>query len=225
MSEVAAQTPAAVLVSGGIDSAVLVADMCGQRRLVFPVFVRGGLAWEPAELVHLRTFLQAIARPILQPLVLLDQPDGDVYGEHWSITGRDVPHAATPDNAVFLPGRNLFLISKTAVWCALNGVHVLALGSLGSNPFSDSTPEFDCELARLVERAMGEPFEIIRPLASLTKPDVIRRGAALPLELTFSCIQPVAGVHCGRCNKCEERRRGFREAGVVDRTTYAQPPE
>jgi 7-cyano-7-deazaguanine synthase len=46
-------------------------------------------------------------------------------------------------------------------------------------------------------------------------------GDGLPLELTFSCLRPVGGLHCGRCNKCAERRRGFAEAGLPDPTQYA----
>jgi 7-cyano-7-deazaguanine synthase len=46
------------------------------------------------------------------------------------------------------------------------------------------------------------------------------RGKELPLHLTFSCINPTQGVHCGTCNKCAERRKGFRDAGLADDTAY-----
>jgi 7-cyano-7-deazaguanine synthase len=46
-------------------------------------------------------------------------------------------------------------------------------------------------------------------------------GRDLPLELTFSCIAPAGELHCGRCNKCAERRAAFREADREDRTSYA----
>jgi 7-cyano-7-deazaguanine synthase len=47
-------------------------------------------------------------------------------------------------------------------------------------------------------------------------------GRDMPLELTFSCLAPVAGLHCGRCNKCAERQAAFRDAGIDDRTEYAE---
>jgi 7-cyano-7-deazaguanine synthase len=50
---------------------------------------------------------------------------------------------------------------------------------------------------------------------------VIRRARELPLEHTFSCIAPIEGRHCGRCNKCAERRRAFAAAGVDDPTEYS----
>ena len=216
--------PTAVLVSGGIDSAVLVAELCEQGSQVFPLFVRGGLIWEEAELGHLRDFLQAIARPELQPLRVLELPVRDVYADHWCTTGRGVPDDESADDAVFLPGRNLFLISKAAIWCEFNGISTLALGSLAANPFADSTPEFDELLGELIQLTLGMPLRIVRPFALFDKAAVVRRGAVLPLEHTFSCINPVGVRHCGRCNKCAERRRGFEQAGVLDRTDYAVPP-
>lgn len=221
--EASTPMPAAVLVSGGIDSAVLTAELCDGHAAVFPLFICGGLLWEQVELEHLQRFLGAVARPELQPLQLLDQPVRDVYGDHWSTTGLDVPHAQSPDGAVFLPGRNLFLVTKAAVWCVLHHVEILALGSLHSNPFPDSTPDFDRRLQELVKAALGSPFCIVRPFANLSKSEVVRRGAKLPLEWTFSCIRPVGGMHCGTCNKCAERRNGFAQAGVSDPTPYAMP--
>lgn len=211
----------AVLVSGGIDSAVLVAELCDRHAAVFPLFVRGGLIWEEEELKHLRGFFRAIECPELRPITLLDLPVGDVYGDHWSTTGRGVPDAKSPDETVYLPGRNLFLITKAAVWCVLNKVGVLALGSLSANPFPDSTPAFDKAASKLVQLATGSPVTVVRPFAKLSKAEVIRRGKCLPLELTFSCIHPVRRKHCGVCNKCAERRRGFESAGRIDLTPYA----
>jgi 7-cyano-7-deazaguanine synthase len=62
----------------------------------------------------------------------------------------------------------------------------------------------------------------VAPYRELSKVDVIRRGADLPLELTLSCLRPATdGRHCGDCNKCRERAEAFVTAGVPDRTAYA----
>jgi 7-cyano-7-deazaguanine synthase len=214
--------PLAVLVSGGLDSAVLLAEAARAYPAVHPIYVRTGLVWEPVEFKHLTRFLQAIRGPALKPLVELSQPVADVYGSHWSLTGKDVPGAETPDEAVALPGRNVLLLAKPLVWCHLNNVPELALAPLGSNPFADATPGFFAVMAGAVNAAMGGAVRVVTPYAALGlhKADVVRRGASLPLEHTFSCLAPVNGRPCGGCNKCAERKAGFRAASVPDPTTY-----
>ncbi|MFO0929524.1 MAG: 7-cyano-7-deazaguanine synthase [Gemmataceae bacterium] len=214
--------PLAVLASGGLDSAILLAEACREHPAVFPLYVRFGLVWEEVELAHLRRFLDAVAGPRLRALTVLSLPVRDLYGEHWSLTGRDVPAADTPDEAVFLPGRNVLLLAKGLLWCHLNGVPAVALAPLGSNPFPDATPEFFRAYQDVVNRAVGGAVRVVRPYAALHKLDVLRRGAGLPLGWTFSCIRPVDGLHCGACNKCGERQAGFRAAGMADPTVYHQ---
>ncbi|MGL4463983.1 MAG: 7-cyano-7-deazaguanine synthase, partial [Planctomycetia bacterium] len=99
----------AVLCSGGLDSAVLTADLARSAAKVFPLFVRFGLIWEAAEEAALRRFVAALDNTVVQPPTTFDLPLRSVYGDHWSTTGRAVPDAASPDEAVFLPGRNVLL--------------------------------------------------------------------------------------------------------------------
>jgi 7-cyano-7-deazaguanine synthase len=205
------------LVSGGLDSCVLVAELAKTYRRVYPVFIRQGLVWETAELCALRRFLPHVRH---QPLTILHLPAGDVYGNHWSTTGRRVPGAKTRDEAVYLPGRNLMLLSKAAVFCELHKIPVIAVGTLGHNPFPDATPKFFADFARVAGVALSFKFQISAPFRTLSKKKVIQRGRQLPLHLSFSCVAPRQGRHCGRCNKCAERRRAFRVAGVTDKTNY-----
>jgi 7-cyano-7-deazaguanine synthase len=120
-----------------------------------------------------------------------------------------------------LPGRNLLLLAKSTVWCALHDVEAIALGTLKGNPFADSGPEFLSLFGSLVQLGLDRPLEVKTPFASLTKAQVLELGRDLLLENTFSCIAPVEARHCGRCNKCAERRVGFAQAGIKDRTLYA----
>jgi 7-cyano-7-deazaguanine synthase len=214
-------TPLAVLVSGGLDSAILLAEAARAYPAVHPLYVRTGLLWEPVERAHLDRFLAAVRTPRLQALHVLHVPVADVYGNHWSLSGDGVPGADTPDDAVFLPGRNVLLLSKALVWCHLQGVPELATAPLGSNPFPDATAEFFDDFAAVVSRSVGGNVRVLRPYADLHKADVLRRGRGLPLGETFSCLRPVNGLHCGRCNKCFERQQGFRDAGMADPTRYA----
>jgi 7-cyano-7-deazaguanine synthase len=216
-----AGSPRAVLVSGGLDSAILLGDLVRSGHVVHPLYVRNGFAWEDAERDHLRGFLAAIATPALRPLTTLDVPVADLLPDHWGVSGLDVPDADSPDEAVYLPGRNVLLLSKSMLWCHLNGVASVALATLRANPFPDATPRFFADYARAVNRAIGGRVGVDRPFARRRKVDVMRLGAGLPLELTFSCIRPVEGGHCGACNKCAERRRAFDGAGLPDPTRYA----
>lgn len=210
----------AVLVSGGLDSAILVAESLAHYSAVWPLYVRFGLFWEETELHHLRHFLDAIRTPALRPLTLLDMPVADLYGEHWSLTGRDVPAAGTPDAAVYLPGRNVLFLAKAMLWCHLHAVPALALAPLESNPFADATPEFFAAYQNVVNKALGGAVRVEQPYRGLHKEDVLRRGRHLPLQWTFSCMRPTAGKHCGRCNKCAERRAAFAQVGGPDPTLY-----
>ncbi len=214
----------AVMVSGGIDSTVLAIDLLRRFSRVHPIYVRFGLRWEEFELSSLRAFLAATARPGLMSLQVLNEPIADIYGEHWSTTRPDVPTADSPDEAVYLPGRNLLLVAKAAIWCRLKEVSDLALGCLASNPFPDSTPEFYRGFEAVLEKALASRIRLLRPFEGLHKADVLTRGKGLPLWLTCSCLKPIEGRHCGRCNKCAERRRGFDDLGLDDQTVYDSEP-
>jgi len=219
---VAPPDPLVVLASGGVDSAILVADQAALGSVVYPVYIRFGLSWEEIEEEHLRRFLEALpGRDAVLPLTVLELPVADVYGAHWSVSGSDIPDETTADEAVYLPGRNLLLLAKTSVWCALHGVGRIALGTLQGNPFADSSVGFLSGFAALAAVAMGNHLDVVTPFARFTKAQVLERGRGLPLGHTFSCIAPVGHVHCGRCNKCAERRQGFRQAGIDDQTSYA----
>jgi 7-cyano-7-deazaguanine synthase len=208
----------AVLASGGLDSAILVAELLRQARTVQPIYIRFGLTWEAVEETHLRRFLETLPA---RGLVTLDFPIADVYGAHWSVSATDVPDADSPDDAVYLPGRNLLLVAKAAVWCALHDISTVALGTLKGNPFSDSSPTFFAGLGSVVQMGLDWPFEIVTPFSELTKAGVLDLGRGLPLQHTFSCIHPEGEQHCGRCNKCAERRRAFSDLSIEDVTAYA----
>jgi 7-cyano-7-deazaguanine synthase len=188
------------LVSGGVDSCALLAHLTTRYRRVYPLYIRQGYVWETAELRALRRFLRA-ARLRHAPLTVLELPVGRLLGRHWSRTGRNAPGARTADAAVYLPGRNLLLLSVAALFCELRRVPVIALGSLNQNPFGDATPQFFRDFGRLTG------LRVIAPFRRWDKARVVRRFGHLPLALSFSCLAPRRGRPCGRCNKCAERQR------------------
>jgi 7-cyano-7-deazaguanine synthase len=216
----------AVLFSSGLDSAVLLAE-ASEKGPVIPIYVASGLAWEAAER---RAVERLLARsPFanrVQPAVMLQVDMRDVYpATHWAVCG-EAPAFDTPDEDVYIEGRNIVLLSKAAVFMARAKVRRVLIGPLAGNPFPDATEQFFAAMAVALTLGLGVPIEIDAPFAKLHKADVIRAGVALgvPLELTLSCMQPVEGIHCGRCSKCRERRDAFRESGVPDPTEYAARP-
>jgi len=210
-----------VLISGGLDSAILLSYLLEQREPVQPFYVESHLRWQAAELAALREYLKAAVRLELAELVVLELPLQDLYGGHWSLTG-EVPGARTADDAVYLPGRNLLLSIKPAIWCQMHGIGRLALGVLGSNPFDDASEAFFTALENTLAR-LGQPaLKIVRPFGAMQKREVMEIGRNYPLGLSFSCISPVGRLHCGRCNKCAERQAAFRTIGMHDPTTYAE---
>ncbi len=228
----------AVLLSGGLDSAVLLADEAA-RNDVQPVYVSVGLAWEDAERAMVARLLAS--EPMhgrIGPLVTLSVDMRDVYAPtHWAMTGQP-PGYDTPDEDVYLAGRNIVLLGKAGVYCAATHISRLVMGTLEHNPFPDATPEFRSAMARALSLGLAHGLTIDAPYAEVSKAEVIRRGTALgvPFDLTLSCMSPaVPGtglhrrqgdpspvpVHCGTCSKCRERHNAFLDAALTDPTTYA----
>ncbi len=213
-----------LLASGGLDSCILLGRLLDDGCDVQPFYIRTGVTWEQAELASLTRFIASMAnrsKGRVQEIVVLKLPLDDIYGSHWSLTGRAVPDETTPDEAVYLPGRNALLAIKAAVWCQMHGLTQLALATLESNPFPDATQEFFTAFQTALSVGSAAKIEIVRPLERLNKVAVMRLGRDYPLGETFSCIAPAGKLHCGRCNKCAERKHAFRDAEMHDPTVYA----
>jgi 7-cyano-7-deazaguanine synthase len=223
MSSELNQPQTGLLLSGGVDSSVLLGELLAGGARVTPFYVRTGSIWETAEMDAVRRFLAAVASPRLSELLVFDMRLDDLYGTHWSMSGAGVPDKASPDAAVYLPGRNPLMLLKPALWCTMHGIERLALATLANNPFADATSAFFASFEEMLHEATGRRLEIARPFEHLTKDRVLEIGWQLPLGLTFSCLAPVGDIHCGHCNKCAERQRAFRAVGIIDPTQYATP--
>ena len=219
--------PPVVLFSSGLDSAVLLVDAAARAGGAQPVYVNAGLAWEAEERVMAERFLAALPPGGgIRPMVSLTVDMRDVYPPtHWAVTGVP-PGFDTPDEEVYIEGRNIVLLSKTAVFAARAGLSTILIGPLAGNPFPDASPAFFTAIARSLSIGLAAPVDIEAPFLELRKADVIRLGRThgVPFELTLSCMQPRNGMHCGQCSKCRERRDAFREAGLEDPAPYANEP-
>jgi 7-cyano-7-deazaguanine synthase len=197
-----------VLCSAGLDSAVLVA-LEARTSEVTPAYIAVGLAWEAAE----RAALDALTRTQLfggrvRAPVVLSFDMQDVYpSSHWAIRGIP-PGYDTPDEDVYIDGRNIALLAKGAIYAARLGIERVALGPLAGNPFPDATPAFFTAMAKALSLGLDRSIEIATPLVTKRKAEVIKLGLELgvPLAQTLSCMNPAdGGRHCGGCSKCRDR--------------------
>ena len=221
-----------MLFSGGLDSAVLLADVAaaaraGRRGPVLALYVSVGFAWEREERRIAAALLGTAPFDGVGDLVQLSFDMRDVFPpSHWAVRGTP-PAYDTPDEDVYIDGRNVILLSKAAVYMGAAvrprpSAVTLFIGPLAGNPFPDATAEFFAAIARSLSLGVDLPIAVEAPFRRLDKSDVIRRGVELgvALELTLSCMNPQDGAHCGACSKCRERRDAFRDAGVPDPTLY-----
>jgi 7-cyano-7-deazaguanine synthase len=214
-----------VLLSGGVDSAVMLDASLNDGTPVFPLYVRQGFLWELEELQMLARFLESLAdRPSsqsLQPLSVGEMGIPAEYEARWALDARHpAPDYHDPDDTVYLPGRNLALLTQAAILAATHGARRVRLGVLRANPFPDATDEFMRAFEKTAWEAMRHRLQVEKPFDAMEKHEVILLGAHLNLSLTLSCARPARGRHCGRCSKCRERREAFSRAGLEDPAQY-----
>jgi len=195
-----------VLFSAGVESSSLLLHYLDRNALTFPIYIKCGFPWERVELFwaeRLWAFLKKRYRN-LRPLRIISSQG-------------IAPH----NNSIEMPLRNLILLLNSVIESTRKGVRELAIGSLGIYPFPDNNKEFFSLLGTLLTDFGGIDFRIDTPFMGMTKEEVIGSfHGRVPYNLTFSCMHPKGKLHCGQCEKCLERKEGFREAGVPDPTCY-----
>ena len=187
----------ALLFSGGIDSTVLLENLLAQGEHVQLLYVYQGHRWQEAEREAVaRIWRDYATNRRMAPVVELDLPVTDLYPDHWSVTGEGPPDHATSDDAVHLPGRNLLLLGKAAVWCQLNAIDRLALAPLGTSPFSDAGARFITRYQELLTIGTERPLRLELPFATRTKGEIMLRGrdGTAPFDVFVSLSRPIASL-------------------------------
>ncbi len=222
---------AVVLVSGGLDSATVLA--IARRRgfdcyaLSFDYGQRHAIELESAR----RVAAALGARE--HRVVRLDI--GWMGGS--ALTDRSLPVPQQPAAGIpltYVPARNTVFLSIALGWAEVLGARDLFIGvnALDYSGYPDCRPAFIEafeRLANLATRAAveGDSFRVEAPLIDRNKADIIRTGHQLGVDyaLTVSCYDPDStGRACGRCDSCRLRAAGFRAAGLPDPTTYSGRP-
>jgi len=196
-----------VLFSAGVESSSLLVYYLEKGYITLPLYARCGLPWEKAELKWSERLWASLKRRYSRLLPLR------VFSENGL-----QPHRGD----VEIPLRNLTLVMGAVVRAYDRGVRRLAVGSLGIYPFPDNNREYFQRLENLISEGLRENVRLETPFMGMEKWEVIREfHGRISYKLTFSCMKPVRGKHCGICEKCLERKEGFSKAGVPDPTNYA----
>lgn len=222
---------AIALISGGLDSMVSAARARedGHRLLALSIDYNQR---HQVELAAARRIAQMLGaeRHVVLPL------DLRAFGGSALTAEIDVPKSGVGDDipVTYVPARNTIFLSLALGWAEAAGARDIYIGvnALDYSGYPDCRPEFIAGFERLAELATkagveGEPFHIRAPLQDMTKADIVREGLRLGLDLgmSWSCYDPApGGVHCGLCDSCRLRAKGFEEAGVPDPTGYAAAP-
>lgn len=203
-----------------MESTRLVRDFLEANRTVVPLHVSCGLIWDACESEHIRRFLAAQKSPRLQSLIEIEISLAGFLGKHWAVTGDAVPAADGAAAELEIPLRNLLLLGLAVHRLRHLPRFELALGTTADNCYRDGSREYfnRCEAVLSIEA--GHAVRILTPLIGLHKPEIIRSSDPAIMALSFSCVRPREGRHCGTCIKCGRRKEAFRLAVVTDPTSY-----
>jgi 7-cyano-7-deazaguanine synthase len=231
------QAKAVVLLSGGLDSATVLAIARAEGFEPHALTVAYGQR-HAAEILAARAVARALgAAGHVETSVDLRRFGGSALTADIAVPkDRDADGMADGIPVTYVPARNTVLLSVALAWAEVLGAFDLFVGvnAVDYSGYPDCRPEFLAAFERLANTATKAAvegrgtFRIHAPLVALSKAEIVRRGTALGVDygLTVSCYDPdAAGLACGRCDTCQLRRRGFVEAGLPDPTRYAGPTE
>jgi 7-cyano-7-deazaguanine synthase len=222
------ETFAVALISGGLDSMVSAARAKedGHRLLALSIDYNQRHHVELAAARRIAHTLGA-ERHIVMPLDLA------AFGGSALTAEIAVPKEGVQPGipVTYVPARNTIFLSLALGWAEAAGARDIYIGvnALDYSGYPDCRPEFIASFEATAELATkagveGQPFHVRAPLQHMTKADIVREAVRLGLDpgISWSCYDPAPGLlHCGRCDSCRLRRKGFEEAGVPDPTQYA----
>lgn len=228
-----ARAAAVVLLSGGMDSATVLAMAKRDGFAVHALSLRYGQR-HSAELDAARAVAASLGAERHEILDIdLSRLFVGERGSALTDATIDVPTAAAAAGAIpvtYVPARNTIMLSLALGWAEVLGANDLFYGAnaLDYSGYPDCRPEYVAAFEAMANRATKAAVEGARiivhaPIIAMTKADIVKAGLALGVDfaMTVSCYQAdAAGRACGRCDACRLRRAGFLDAGVADPTRY-----
>ena len=222
---------AVVLVSGGLDSATVLAMARAEGWSCYALTFRYGQRHE----VELDAARRVVAALGAEAHRVVDLDFGWIGGSALT-ADLEVPKDRDPASmdeeipVTYVPARNALFLCYGLAWAEVLGARDLFAGmnALDYSGYPDCRPEFLRAFERMAALGtkagvLGTEWRIHAPLIDLSKAEIITRGMALGVDYagTHSCYDPIGSLACGRCDSCVLRRRGFEQAGVKDPTPYA----
>jgi 7-cyano-7-deazaguanine synthase len=222
-----AHSPAVILLSGGLDSATVLAIARAQGFECYALSVEYGQRHS----VELHAAQRVAAELGARDHRVMHVNLAGIGGSALTDSNIAVPEAPTSGIPVtYVPARNTIMLSLALAWAEVLEARDIFIGvnAVDFSGYPDCRPEFVAAYERLATLATkagveGHPCHIHAPLIRLSKAEIIREGVRLGVDygLTVSCYQAdQAGRACGRCDSCRLRRAGFEAAGVADPTAY-----
>lgn len=215
-----------VILSGGLDSAVLMYNLLGDGHVVKALSFDYGQR-HVRELAHASVIadLMSVEHKVINLVAVRDVMGGSSQTDQTI----DVPDGHYTDESMrvtVVPNRNMIMLAVAAAWAMSTGSDHVAFAAHGGDHaiYPDCRREFVDAMTTAIQRVTAEmypPINVIAPYLYMSKADVVKIGAKLdvPFHRTWSCYKGGA-VHCGSCGTCVERMQAFIEAGVHDPTTY-----
>jgi 7-cyano-7-deazaguanine synthase len=222
------QSRAVVLLSGGLDSATVLAMAHEQGFETYALSFDYGQRHR-SELDAAAAVAKALGAKEHRVIKL------DLTGWGGSaLTDKDIAVPTSPTNGIpitYVPARNTIFLSLALAWAeTLNAPHIFAgMNAVDYSGYPDCRPDYIAAyqaMARLATRAgvEGDGLVIHTPIIRMSKAEIVREGARLGVNyaLTVSCYQAdIEGRACGVCDSCRLRKEGFLAASIVDPTRYA----
>jgi 7-cyano-7-deazaguanine synthase len=218
---------AVVLLSGGLDSMVCAAIARDQGFSVVALTVDYNQRHRVELDAAWRIAAELAERHIVLPL------DLRAFGGSALTSDIEVPKEGVREGipVTYVPARNTIFLSLALGLAEASGARDIFIGvnALDYSGYPDCRPEFIEEFEKLANRATragveGDGFTIHAPLQHMSKADIAREAERLGLDaaMSHSCYDPLPdGRHCGECDACRLRAKGFAEAGLSDPTAYA----
>lgn len=223
---------AVVLLSGGLDSTTTLAIAISQGYATYALSFDYGQRHK-IEIEAARRIVRSLGAKEHRVVEI----DNRLFGDSALTDDVDVPKSRSEEEisagipVTYVPARNIIFLSHALAWAeTIPAGHIfLGVNAIDYSGYPDCRPEFVAMfelLANIGTKAgvEGRRFQIHAPLIKMSKAQIVRKAIELDVDLalTHSCYDPTPeGRACGQCDSCQLRRKGFREAGVIDPIKYA----